>query len=66
MIIKSFMPFFCFLLSFLISYTLLEFRKITNQEKWDYSETSHLIRKSEWEHLPGEKSQVSPDCPASW
>lgn len=53
-------------LSSLIIYALLEFRKITNQEQWDYSVTSHRVRKSQWEHLPGEKSQVSPDCSASW
>lgn len=64
--IKSFMPFFFFLSSLITYILVLEFRKITNQEKWDYSETSHLIRKYQWKHLLGEKSQVSPDCPVSW
>lgn len=34
---RSFVLFF--FLSSLVAYVLLEFRKITNQEKWDYSET---------------------------
>lgn len=35
---RSFVLFF--FLSSLVAYVLLEFRKITNQEKWDYSETT--------------------------
>lgn len=34
---RSFVLFF--FLSSLVAYVLLEFRKIPNQEKWDYSET---------------------------
>lgn len=55
MFIKSFRAFF---LPSLITYTLLEFGKITNQGKGDYSETrggnTPLVRS------PG------PACPASW